>query len=159
MMYKPYTVTFFGHRRLSNMRQIEQRLEEIVLTLLREHEDIDFLVGRNGDFDQLAASAVRRVREAYGANRATLTLILPYMTAAFRDNEDEFLRYYNSAEVFPCPPGTPSRACIPLRNRGMVDRADAVVCCVEHPCGGAWEALMYARTQRRRIISVLSECI
>lgn len=158
-MYKPYTVVFFGHRRVTNFKQVEQQLEEIILSLLQENEDIDFLVGRNGDFDQLAASAVRRVREEYGADRASLTLVLPYMTAEYRNNEAEFHRYYNNVEVFPCPPGIPPRACFPLRNRSMVDRADAVVYCVEHPSGGACEALLYARALGRRIIPATPECI
>lgn len=150
-MYKPYTVAFFGHRRLDHAKQVEQRLEEIILMLLRQHSEVDFLVGRNGEFDLLAASVVRRVREEYGDRLSTLTLVLPYMTAEYRDNEAEFHRYYDAVEVFPCPPGMPQRACIPLRNHEMVDRADAVISCVEHP-GGANEALEYARTQGQKVI-------
>ena len=152
-MYKPYTVAFFGHRYLTNARQVEQRLEATVLELLRTHSQVDFLVGRNGEFDLLAASVVRRVRREYGDLRSTLTLVLPYMTAEYRNNEAEFHRYYDRVEVFAAPPGLPAQACIPLRNREMVNLADAVVCCVEHP-GGAADALAFARAKGLREISV-----
>lgn len=150
-MYKPYTVVFFGHRRLENAKLVEQRLEELVFMLLRQHGEVDFLVGRNGEFDLLAASVVRRVRKEYGDRHSTLTLVLPYMTAEYRDNEAEFHRYYDAVEVFPCLPGMPQRACIPLRNHDMVDRADAVIACVDHP-GGASEAVKYARARGRKVI-------
>ena len=157
-MYKPYTVAFFGHRRLEQSMQVEQRLEVLVLDLLRQHDEVAFLVGRNGDFDILAASVVRRMRAACGDRRSTLTLVLPYMTAEYRDNEEAFNRYYDAVEIFPAPPGMPHRACIPLRNRAMIDQSDAIIRYAEHP-GGALEAVEYARAQGRSILSAAPGCI
>ena len=48
------TVSFFGHRIIDNALEIEKRLEQLIRTLLREHEYIEFLVGRDGEFDQLS---------------------------------------------------------------------------------------------------------
>lgn len=151
-MYKPYTVALFGHRRIDNARLVEEALEEAVLTLLREQDDVAFLLGRNGDFDLLAASVIRRVRRECGYTRSPLTLMLPYMTAEYRDNEQSFLDYYDEVEVYPAPLGTPPRACIPLRNQAMIDRADAVLAYVTHEGGGAYEALQHARAASRRVI-------
>lgn len=150
-MFRPYTIALFGHRRLDNALQVEQRLEDLLRDLLRAHAQVDFLIGRNGEFDLLAASVIRRVRRDFDARSAALILVLPYLTAEFRDNEAEFLRYYDAAEVFPAPPGLPQRACIPLRNRAMIDRADAVICDVDHPGGGACDAALYAREQKRTL--------
>lgn len=150
-MFRPYTVALFGHRQLDHALQVEQRLEECVRELLRTHAQVDFLLGRNGEFDLLAASVIRRVRRDFDERSAVLILVLPYLTAGYRDNEAEFHRYYDSVEVFPAPPGLPQRACIPLRNRMMVERADAVICGVEHPRGGAYEAALYARELGRGI--------
>ena len=149
-MFRPYTVALFGHRRLDNALQVERRLEEALRELLRTHAQVEFLLGRNGEFDLLAASVIRRVRGDYDERSATLTLVLPYLTAEYRNNEAEFLRYYDSIEVFPTPPDLPQRACIPLRNRAMIDRADAVICCVDHPEGGAYEATLYAQQLGRK---------
>ena len=54
-----YTVAFFGHREIDHFRETEQTLEKLVESLLREHEYVEFLVGRNGEFDQMTASTVR----------------------------------------------------------------------------------------------------
>ena len=55
-----FTVSFFGHRQISNPLPIESELEKIISSLLRQTEYIDFLVGREGEFDQLVSSTVHR---------------------------------------------------------------------------------------------------
>ena len=60
---KIYTVSFFGHRNIDNFRIIEDKLDELVRSLLTEHEYVVFLVGKDGDFDQIVASAVKRASE------------------------------------------------------------------------------------------------
>ena len=147
MMFRPYTVALFGHRRLDNALLTERRLEERIRELLRTHAQVDFLLGRNGEFDLLAASVIRRVRRDFDERSAALILVLPYLTAEFRDNEADLLRYYDAVEVFSAPSGLPPRARFPLRNRAMVDRSDFVLFSVDHPHGGAYEAVQYARTQ------------
>ena len=64
-MFRPYTIALFGHRQLANALQVEQRLEACLRELLRTHAQVEFLLGRNGEFDLLAASVIRR----YGAQR------------------------------------------------------------------------------------------
>jgi len=159
-MFRPYTVALFGHRQLANALPMEHRLEELIANLLRAHAQVEFLLGRNGEFNLMAASVIRRVRRDFGDRSATLTLVLPYVTAEYRDNEEEFSRYYDSIEVFPAPPGLPRQACIPLRNRALVDRADALVCGLEQPSGSAYAAAQYARAQQRPLLLVGSvHCI
>ena len=86
--YKPqYTVSFFGHRYLTNVFLIEQRLESIVLELIRTKDFVEFLVGRDGEFDQLVASTVRRCKKAIRDDNNALTLVLPYETAEFRNTK------------------------------------------------------------------------
>lgn len=43
-----YTVSFFGHREISNGYALEEKIEKLVKTLLNEKEYVDFLVGRHG---------------------------------------------------------------------------------------------------------------
>lgn len=151
-MFRPYTVALFGHRQLDNARQMEQRLEALIHELLRTHVQVDFLLGRNGEFDLLAASVIRRIRRDFGEHSATLTLVLPYLTSEYRDNEAEFHRYYDEVEISPTLPGTPPRARIPMRNRAMIDRADAVICGIDHPGGGAYDAALYTQAHRRPLL-------
>ena len=55
-----FTVSFFGHRIVPEFREAEERVESLIHTLLLEKEYVEFLVGRNGDFDQIVSSAVKR---------------------------------------------------------------------------------------------------
>ena len=57
-----YTVSFFGHRHIDNPLAIDAALDDLIGTLLRSKEYVEFLVGRNGDFDQLVSSAIRRCK-------------------------------------------------------------------------------------------------
>ena len=98
-----YTVSFFGHRHINNFRTIELQLEELIIDLLREHEYVDFLVGRNGDFDQLVSSTIRRVKRTFRDDNSCHTLVLPYETAEYRDNKESFHNYYDNIEMFGGP--------------------------------------------------------
>ena len=50
-----YTVSFFGHRRIYDPIRIERQLEEIVRDLLLTKQYVEFLVGKDGEFDILEA--------------------------------------------------------------------------------------------------------
>lgn len=97
--FKIYTVSFFGHRYIDNFRLAEERLTEIIRDLLLTKEYVEFLVGRDGDFDQIVSSTIRRVKRDYGEHNSAHVCILPYMTAEFRDNEESFYEYYDEVEV------------------------------------------------------------
>ena len=47
-----FTVSFFGHRIIPEFREAEDRVEALVHALLLEKEYVEFLVGRDGDFDR-----------------------------------------------------------------------------------------------------------
>lgn len=64
-----YAVSFFGHRQIDNVFAIEQRLETLIRELLTTKEYVEFLVGRDGEFDQLVSSTVRRCKRG--------TLVIP----------------------------------------------------------------------------------
>ena len=56
------------------MRMVEERLNGIVRKLLREKYYVDFLIGRNGEFDTMASAAIRRAKQTVGDHNSTLTL-------------------------------------------------------------------------------------
>ena len=149
-----YTVAFFGHRELSDAIVIEERLKPILRDLICNKEYVEFLIGRDGEFDQLAASAVREVAEKYGYGNTSLVLVLPYERAEYRDNMKSFLAYYDEVEICPESAKAHFKAAIGIRNRSMVDRADLVVCAVERESGGAYTAMKYAEKQGKRIVNL-----
>ena len=52
---EPFTISFFGHRRIENLVSVESKLIRIVRDLLKSKAYVEFLVGRNGGFDQLVS--------------------------------------------------------------------------------------------------------
>ena len=60
---KIYTVSFFGHRNLDNILLVENKLKTLIKNLINENPFVEFLVGRNGDFDQYVSSTVLRCKK------------------------------------------------------------------------------------------------
>ena len=141
------TVSFFGHRRIENALEIEKRLERLIRTLLREHEYVEFLVGRDGEFDQLVSSVIRRCKREYRSDNSAHIWVLPYLTAEFRDNEESFRDYYDEIEVCEASAVGHYKNAYQTRNRAMVDRSDLAVFCIQHESGGAWQTMKYAKKQ------------
>jgi hypothetical protein len=142
-----FTVSFFGHRVIENALEVENRLERTIQTLLREHEYLEFLVGRDGEFDHLVSSAIRRCKREYRSDNSAHIWVLPYITAEFRDNEESFRDYYDEIEVCEAAAGCHYKNAHQTRNRAMVDRSDLVVFCIQHKSGGAWQTMKYAKKQ------------
>ena len=142
-----FTVSFFGHRYIENALEIENMLEKFIQGLLRSKEYVEFLVGRDGEFDQLVSSAIRRCKREYGRDNSSHVWVLPYLTAEFRDNEDSFRDYYDEIEVCETAAGIHYKNAHQTRNHAIVDRSDLVVFCVQHESGGAWQTMKYAKKQ------------
>ena len=152
-----YTVCFFGHRYIERGTEIENRLDKLLHDLITQKEYVDFLIGRDGDFDLLASAAIKRAIRSYSYGNTHFTLILPYMKAEYRDNEKEYLDYYDEVDVCYESSIAHPKAAIQIRNRSMVDHSDLVVCYVQHKSGGAYRTLQYAEKQRKRIINISDE--
>ena len=134
-----FTVSFFGHRMIDDVLEIENRLEQLIRTLLSEHEYVEFLVGRDGEFDQLVSSVIRRCKREYRSDNSAHIWVLPYITAEFRDNEESFREYYDEIEICGSAADGYFKGAHQIRNREMVDRSDLVVFCVQRENGGAWQ--------------------
>ena len=142
-----YTVSFFGHREVEGAAEIESRLERLLHDLITRKQYVEFLVGRDGEFDLLVASAIRRAVKQYGYGNTSLTLVLPYMKAKYRDNKQYYLSYYDEVEICSESSDAHYKSAIQVRNRSMVDRSDLVVCCIQHKSGGAYRTMQYAEKQ------------
>ncbi len=155
-MLDVYTVTFLGHRHLEEPLKLEPVLESLIRKLLAQQQFVDFLVGRNGEFDQLTTSVIHRLRREYRSDNSSLCLVLPYETAEYRNNREAFDDYYDVVEISNRAGVSHPKAAIGARNREMVDRADLVVCHIRRNSGGAYQAVRYAQTRgdSLRIISV-----
>lgn len=149
-----YTVSLFGHRELSNSIEIEKQLYKIVRELICTKEYVEFLVGRNGDFDTLVSSVIRKVMRDNDYGNVAHILVLPYQTAEYLNNLDSFKEYYSEIEVCEQSAAAHFKAAIQIRNRVMIDRSDLVICYVEHKSGGAYKALRYSEKQGRTVVNL-----
>ena len=139
-----FTVSFFGHRRLGDSLTTEKELQKVIRELVRTKEYVEFLVGRDGEFDQLVSSTVRRCKREIRDDNSSLVLVLPYETAEYRNNEESFNEYYDEVEVCVTSAEKHFKSAHQTRNRAMVDRSQLVIVCVEHKSGGAYTTMRYA---------------
>lgn len=152
-----YTVSFFGHREIENPIEIENRLDKILHNLISQKEYIEFLIGRDGEFDLLASSAIKRAVRRYGYGNTCFVLVLPYMRAEYRDNEEYYLDYYDEVEICTESDKAHYKSAIRIRNRNMVDRSNLVVCCIQHKNGGAFKTVQYAKKKHCNIVNIAKE--
>ena len=151
-MKEKYTVSLFGHRIIEDYNAVESKLYELLRIVMQNgSREMEFLVGRNGDFDLMAASVIRKLKKETGNENAFLTLVLPYETAELRNNTESFESYYDSIEI--CDSQN-FKFAIVARNRDMIDRSDMVVVYVKNESGGAYQSLKYAEKNQKRIINL-----
>ncbi len=133
------TCFMFGHR--DTPETILPQIERAVEHSYCERGIREFVVGSRGNFDQLAAQAVRAVKKRRPDIRLTLLLAYPPASSA-----ESYLRGYDS--VF-YPEGmeyVDRKYAIVQANRYMVEHADSILCLVNH--AGNTAALLHAARQR-----------
>lgn len=149
-----FTVSLFGHRTIINAPMMEANLEEIIRSLILSKKYVEFLVGRSGEFDILAASVIRRVQRELDLANSSLVLVLPYMTAEYRNNAASFDSYYDEIEICERSAQAHFKAAIQIRNQYMVERSDLVICNIEHNSGGAFQAVEHAKKQGVCVVKI-----
>ena len=150
---KIYRVSFIGHRQIIGQPHLQDRLEATVRDLLRNNEYVEFYMGRNGDFDLLAASAVKAAQKALDYKNSTLALVLPYSVKDVEYHE----KYYDEI-CLPLDPKIHPKSAITKRNQWLVDNSDLLIAYVEPDRnGGAQATLNYAKKQGVKIVNLFSE--
>ncbi|MBE6529850.1 MAG: hypothetical protein E7680_04525 [Ruminococcaceae bacterium] len=153
-MLEIYTVSFFGHRKIEHFEKLEDQLIQLIQNLTKKNEFVKFLVGRNGEFDQLVSSTIRKAQKKIGNDRCLHTLVLPYETAEFRNNRQTFLEYYDTVEIFQSKKHLHFKNSILARNFQMVDRSQLIIFYLDHEFGGAFQTYQYARKQKSQIFKL-----
>ena len=147
-----YTVCFFGHRRIEQPLSIEKKLESLIGSLLHQKAYVEFLVGRDGEFDLLVSSVIHKCQREIRSDNSAHVWVLPYETSEYKCCSDDFHNYYNEIEICEAAAKSHYKAAISIRNQQMLDRSDLAVFFVAHNTGGAYRALCYA--QKRNIPTI-----
>ena len=145
-----YTVSFFGHRKLYDLARIDNLLVPMLKEIIRTKTYVEFLVGRNGEFDEYVASVIKQVQNEFGKDNNDMTLVLPYMVADIVYYE----KYYDNIIIPDSVKGVHPKSAITLRNRWIVEQSDLIIVNVEHCKGGAYTAMKYAEKKSKKIINL-----
>lgn len=148
-----YRVCLFGHRQLYDLRMIEQRLSLIINNMIQTKPFVEFFLGRNGEFDEFAASVIKRVQREQNEKNSELTLVLPYKVS----NINYYEKYYDNIIIPESLYMAHPKAAITLKNHYMIGNSDLVIVYVEKK-GGAYSAMKYAEKQCKEIINIALEC-
>ena len=153
-----YTVSFFGHRDIyCNIRLIEDTVEEIARQLINTKPYVEFLMGRDGEFDILTTSVIKRTQKAVGHDNNALVWVLPYPTADFQNNADNYEEYYDEIEICEESAAAHFKSAFQIRNRSIIDRSDLCVFYVERKSGGAYQTMQYAIKQGKKVINLAEQ--
>ena len=134
-----FRVSFIGHRVVDEYRQVEEELDEAIELLHRKYGFIDFNVGRNGEFDDLATQAVRRFRREW-EEWCELTLVEPYPVA----NLDIIEKSYDSV-IIPTDRKCHYKAAIGERNKWLAENCDMMIVYIKRDYGGAYKCYKHAQ--------------
>lgn len=159
-----FTVSFFGHRWISNISFVKKEIRKIVKKIIAVNDCVEFLVGRNCDFD-IATSKVINSCQKTSDNTVSLICVLPSPTGIYNNNNRDFYHYhyddveitYNSVEIS-------SKMALQIRNADMVNRSNLCVFFVNQDEGIAWQTMKYAISQKKDIINIAdfqteSDCV
>jgi len=144
-----YRVSFIGHRVVENYFEIERAVEERIRRLIEEKEYVEFYLGRNGEFDVLVASVIKRLQKDWGRQNSCLVLVMPYQTA-----KDKYYEEYYDEICYPIGGETHFKSAITKRNEWLVEHTNLLIAYVKREDGGAATCLKMAEKRGIEIYRV-----
>ena len=84
-----YRASMIGHRIVEEF-DIEEKLYDLFCNMLHTKEYLEFYLGRNGDFDTMAASVIKRLQKEFSDDNSVMILVLPYPVKDFEYYEEYY---------------------------------------------------------------------
>ncbi len=144
MLGEIYRVSMIGHRVVDDYG-IEEKLYELFRELLRTKEYVEFYLGRNGDFDILATSVIKRLQKNFRDDNSMMLLVLPYPVNNYEYYED----YYDKIVIPDKLHGVRPKAALTERNRWMATNSDVQVAYMQNKSGGTAACVRMAEQHGR----------
>ena len=132
---------FMGHRDVPD--DLVLKLKEAIEHHIVYYGVREFVVGKYGKFDSMAAQAVRKAKESHKGIR--LTLLLPYYnsTAAMPTGYDDSLYPEGMERV-------PKRVAIVQANRYMIEHSNYIIAYANGRIGNTRSLMEYAKKQESK---------
>lgn len=134
---------FIGHREAPDA--LIDKLSTEVERHITEYGVTDFVVGRYGRYDSLAAKCVKEAKKRHP--EVTLTLLLPYHPY---DHPTPTPAGFDGTFYPPGMETVPKRAAIVRANRYMVAHSEYLIAYVQHSVSNAWDLVEYARRYEKQ---------
>ena len=135
--------TFAGHREVLE-RGIEDRVVDAICSIIEAETNFCFYTGGMGEFDQMCASVVRRMKREYTNKEIRLVLVVPYMKQSINTYGSILLAQYDEIVVPDELADCHYKKAITLRNRWMAEQSQHMIAYVAKRYGGAYTSMKYA---------------
>ena len=155
--YMKKTIAFFGHRHILDTKIRERIKNEIEINLC---DDIQCLIGVHGEFDRLALSVCRELRESYPQIKIIVVLTSLNIFKKSTSNASSIMEIYRDVETMIYDiEDEHFKKHIVVSNRKMVDDCDLVICYVDmkKSKSGAKRAINYAKKKGKKIINLFRD--
>ena len=144
------TCFFIGHREAPDT--LLDELSAVVERHITEYDVTEFVVGRYGRFDALAAKCVKAAKKRHP--EVTLLLLLPYHPY---DRPTPTPTGFDGTFYPPGMETVPKRAAIIQANRYMVDHSDYLIAYAWHTASNARELVSYAKKRKNKGLIQVTE--
>ena len=150
MLGEIYKVSFIGHRIVDDFYFVEEQLDRIIGELIKNKEYVECYVCRNGDFDTMVASSIKRCQNRFGKENNSLILVLPYTVADMEYFEDFYDEIWIPDELH----GVHYKNAITKRNEWFVANSNLLIAYVLRDQGGAATCLKKARQSSIDVLNI-----
>lgn len=144
---------FIGHSLITDPNT-ENKIIKTAESLITDDNVNEFWVGKRGDFDHLAVSAIQTLKKKYPQIR--LIRVVSYHSEILREHDTMNKIRYDETIISNIPEKTPMKFRIIKTNEFMVDNSDFLICFVKFSWGGAYRTYEYAKRNRR--IGIINIC-
>ncbi len=157
MVEKLKVACFSGHRKLpQDCTEIEKNLEKAIISLI-ERGVIFFGNGGALGFDQVACSAVLRLKENYPHIKLVMVLPCSPEQQSLKWSEEQKKHYHkileNADKVRIVSPYY-TNDCMHKRNRHLVDNSGYLICYLREPRSGTAYTVNYAEQKGLKILRI-----
>ena len=128
---------FIGHRDCPD--ELFMEIQQAIERCISKYDICEFIVGRYGKFDYLAAKCVMEVKKKYP--HIVLTMLLSYFPV---ERRTDIPKGFDGSLYPKGLESVPKRVAIVRANRYAVDHADALIAYVWHTASNARNLLEYA---------------
>ena len=144
-------IAFCGHSQY--IKNLED--EKLVLEILKKrvaNNDVDFLLGEYGGFDNFAYGCVKQFKTLHP--KSNLIFVTPYISLEYQKNQIEYRKERFDMVIYPSLEKVPPRYAISHRNRWIVEQADIIIAYITHQYGGAYAMYKYAKRKNKEIYNI-----